>query len=441
MHRAESDPARALAASDTTWRPLLHGREQERALDAAEQIAAALVEELDAIATVHPAISSHVALLMHYLGLATGREPALATAERLLERAIDGVAEDDVTAGLHGGLTGVAWVIAHVSGHAGDPREVEGADAVDSLDEALLEALAAHERWPGDFDVVSGLVGIGVYGLERRRLPGGRELVDRVVHHLGRLARWTDRGAAFWRPPGFLGPALRDIYPAGCFDLGLAHGSAGVISWLADLHRASLADDGASHLLDGCVRWVLGQRVDGGQGSVFPSHVGADGRPKLARFAWCYGDPGVSLALYKAAGALRNADWRRGALDVARRAARFSHHEAHVADPGLCHGALGLAHIYNRLWQASGDDELPAAARSWYARALNMGEPLGGLSAYRESSPADHASPADQARPDAGLIDEGSLLGGRAGMGLALLAAATAVEPGWDDLLLLATGP
>lgn len=434
MHRAESDPARARAATGTTWRPLLDGRDRERALDAAEQIAAALVEELDATATAHPAITSHVALLTHYLGLATGRVSALATAERLLERAIDGVGEGDLSAGLHGGLTGVAWVIAHVGGHAPDPLEVEEGDAVDSLDEALLEELAAHESWTGDFDVVSGLVGIGVYGLERRRLPGGRELARRVVHHLGRLARWSERGAAFWRPPGFLGPELRDVYPAGCFDLGLAHGSAGVIAWLADLHRAALADDGASHLLDGCVRWLLGHRDDGGPGSLFPSHVGADGLAKPARFAWCYGDPGVALALYKAAGVRQDAGWRDIALEVGRRAARFSHEEEHVADPALCHGALGLAHMYNRMWQASGDGDFATAARSWCARGLAIGEPLGGLSAYRESSPADVP------RPDAGLIDEGSLLGGRAGMGLALLAAATAVEPGWDDLLLLATG-
>lgn len=444
MNRAESvavvgagrgGAGRPPAAAPRTWQSLLDGSEQARALRAAERIAAALVEEVDSATSVHPAIASNAALLMHYLARSTGRAEPRAAAERLLARAIDGVAEEHVSGALHGGLSGIAWVASHLQGGEVGRPEAEEDDPVDPVDGAILEALDAHDSWPGDFDLISGLAGIGVHALQRRHRPDARLLVDRAVSHLARLARWTERGAAFWRAPELLGPAILEIYPAGCVDLGLAHGQAGVIAWLADLHRASLARDDASRLLDGCVTWLLGQPAGRGEGSLFPSHVGADGKRMPGRLAWCYGDPGIAVALYKAASARRNAAWRQTALDIALRAARLPPEQTGVVDPRLCHGALGLAHIDNRLWQATGHPELAAAARRWYARALEMGESRGGF-AGSVTAGVDAASPGE-----ALTVNEGSLISGTAGMGLALLAAATAVEPGWDDLLLLGIGP
>ncbi|HEX7277236.1 MAG TPA: lanthionine synthetase LanC family protein, partial [Acidimicrobiales bacterium] len=86
--------------------------------------------------------------------------------------------------------------------------------------------------------------------------------------------------------------------------------------------------------------------------------------------------------------------------------------DAGVVDAGLCHGAAGLLHVSNRLYQATGDERQAAAARRWLEPALTL--PVAG----------------------AGFLE------GRAGVGLALLAATTDVEPEWDRILLLsgATG-
>ena len=43
-----------------------------------------------------------------------------------------------------------------------------------------------------------------------------------------------------------------------------------------------------------------------------------------------------------------------------------------VVDAGLCHGAAGLGHVFNRLFQATGEQRLALAAREWFSVALDM---------------------------------------------------------------------
>jgi hypothetical protein len=76
--------------------------------------------------------------------------------------------------------------------------------------------------------------------------------------------------------------------------------------------------------------------------------------------------------------------------------------------------------------QATGEDWLADAARAWFARALDMRQPngVGGFLGYTPSAEAPW-------RPETGLLT------GAAGIGLALLAACTSVEPEWDRVLLL----
>ncbi|HKG93849.1 MAG TPA: lanthionine synthetase LanC family protein, partial [Gemmatimonadaceae bacterium] len=146
----------------------------------------------------------------------------------------------------------------------------------------------------------------------------------------------------------------------------------------------------------------------GGGGSAFAS-VDAPGLPwRPTRSAWCYGYPGVAAALLAAARAAGEPGWERAATELALRAARRPPDECGVVDAGLCHGAAGLAQIYNRLWQATGDERLRRAATDWAHRALDFPVP-----------------------------DDPGLLVGAAGVALALLATVSDVEPEWDRVLLL----
>jgi len=85
------------------------------------------------------------------------------------------------------------------------------------------------------------------------------------------------------------------------------------------------------------------------------------------------------------------------------------------------------------VFQATGEERLAEAARSWYERALAFSEPGCGCGIGGFRSWATDRTGVSDWRDDPGFLE------GAAGVGLALLAAASPVEPEWDRLLLAAT--
>ncbi|HUS66476.1 MAG TPA: lanthionine synthetase C family protein [Kofleriaceae bacterium] len=337
-----------------------------------------------------------------------GREEA---AERHLDAAFAEVADVEMDASLFGGFTGVGWADAHLHPEA---------DAGEEVDELVLE-LVSRAPWPGTpgaYDLVSGLVGLGVYALERR--PRAAGCLEAIALRLDEVAAQGPDGV--WRTPAEHLPAhQRERAPAGLHDLGVAHGVAGAIAFLAGAIRAGVEVERCRRLLERAVPWLLARRQPDGM----PAQLVAGEPPRASRLAWCYGDPGTAAALLLAANATGDAAWRDAAVTIAREAAARPPERTGVVDAMLCHGAAGLGHIFNRLHQATGDPPLRDAAIAWFERALDMRRPGEGVGGFRAHDGV------------LGWHDDGGLLTGSAGVALALLAATRATEPAWDRLLLL----
>ena len=114
-------------------------------------------------------------------------------------------------------------------------------------------------------------------------------------------------------------------------------------------------------------------------------------------------------------------------MELARQTAERSLKDSSVIDAGICHGAAGVAHLFNRLYQATDDPVLAEAARRWIDEALALRRLDEGIGGFRSWAPNEDK--------ELGWRDEPGFLTGAAGVGLALLAAATAVEPEWDRVL------
>jgi len=119
-------------------------------------------------------------------------------------------------------------------------------------------------------------------------------------------------------------------------------------------------------------------------------------------------------------------------MRVALIASHRDPHSAGIVDAGLCHGACGLGHLFNTLFQTTGNSDFADAARAWFSRALEMRQPKDGLAPF----PAWFPPPYDVFLRK----DSHGFLVGAAGIGLALLAAIGPFPPAWDRLLLMA-GP
>lgn len=390
-----------------SWRPLLEGDLATRAADAVHAIGEALVEPVSASLGG----KAGVALFYGYLGDAV-------RADELMEHAVDALATSPMPPSLYGGFTGIAWVAEHLSrvlGTAGDD--------MDDLDESLLATIAAP--WTGDYDLITGLVGFGVYALECVPRPSAIRCLEAIVDRLDETAQTIEQGVRWFTAPEWLFPHQRERYPRGGYNLGVAHGVPGVIALLTRACCLGIRAERTRALLEGAVRWVLSEQC----GGRFPAWIVPGVQAQPTRVAWCYGDPGVAAVLLSAARVLGNEEWERTSLDIALRAAMTAPEDCGVQDAGLCHGAFGLAHLYNRIYQAGHDERFADAARLWYRRGLDMRRPERGIAGFESWEFGADWQLAWQSDP--------GFLAGAAGVGLALLAGLTPVEPEWDRLLLL----
>lgn len=375
------------------WFPLVEGETAARALAAVEAIARDLASD----STLAPGLhlsggQAGLALFFDALEKSLGQLEAGERAEHHLDQAVTELVEQaSPSASLFGGFTGVAWVTELL---AGGEIQDEEEDPNTEIDSALL-SLLQKSPWTGELDLVGGLVGWGVYALERLPRLSAASILALVV---ARLSERAERAA--WSSSG----------------PGMAHGAAGVIALLARmLQEGAVSPEAASLLADA---------VDG----VLVSSARRDAEEE-SDLAWCAGNAGLSVALLAASRASGRDDWERSALGLALAAAERYPDQAPGFDPALCHGTAGLSHLFHRLYQATGEPAFLAAARRWLERTLEQWRPGEGIGGFRcRGRLADGQM---------GWILNPGFLTGAAGIGLALLAAATPVNPAWDRVLLL----
>jgi len=414
---------------------LLDGALRNRALEVVDEITDNLRADWppsgDRIVVASPSLAGGAAglvVLFAYLADARSGTDDEAAAARWLDQAIDAVSDQPMEASLYGGLTGVGWAAAHLGKLLpGLDRE----DVNDEIDETLLEHLG-QSPWPDEYDLIGGLVGFGVYAVERLPRSTAAACLECVIDHLAQTAERRPEGTTWWTNPAWLIPEAREQFPRGYYNLGLAHGVPGVIALFGCACAAGVAMGKVRPLLDGAVRWLLAQQRTEGP-AAFPGWVGPAIPTVPARLAWCYGDLGLAVALLWAARSVGEADWEAKALAIARRAAEWPAEQSGVVDAGLCHGAAGVGHLFNRLFQATGEACFAEAAGFWLERTLALRQPGRGIAGYLSWSPG-----ADGAL---NWLAEPGLLTGAAGIALALLAAATPIEPAWDRLLLASVPP
>ena len=415
------------ASAASCWRPILSGTTAQQALQAVDAIAESITSlpgERD------PSLSkgqAGLALLYTWLAQTRRMPQADVLARQCLDQAIEAVSTKAMNASLWGGFTGVAWA-ADLMGRLLDP---DAEDRSETVDDALLRLLSRANPWSAPYDLVVGLTGLGVYALQRGPRPLAIECLCRVVERLHECAQHDEHGLYWWTPPAEIHQESREQYPSGRVDLGVAHGVAGVIALLGGLCGAGAEQATARPLLEGAVRWLLAHSVPTEADPTFPIWVAPGFQPSPARCAWCYGDPGIAAALLMAARGAGDAGWEPAAVALACRAAARPASQTGVVNASFCHGAAGLAHLYNRMYQATGESKLRRAALYWLERTLDF---------YRLAR--DNGGPWVQGSWDPAQRELWTWTGidvvdGAAGVALVLLAAATSVEPAWDRMFLV----
>ena len=405
------------------WKPILDGEIQKEAIRIIKEVAEEVRDPKKEWATSEDATLaggfSGLALFYAYLQGAFPEEGFESTAIEYLEKAVEISTSRQLYPGLYAGTSGVTWTIHHLGA---DESDEEGGDPLAKIDAALLQ-YTGKTPWKDDYDVVSGLVGIGVYALEALPKPRAKTLLEQIIMRLSEKAEEKEGGVAWKTEPELLPPWQRELAPKGYYNLGLAHGIPGIWAILAQAAAEGIQTDLATSLLEKSISWFLRQFIE--KEESFPSWVVVEGTSdRGSRYAWCYGEPGIAISLFSSARFLGRSDWEEKALSIMRRVAKAPPERAGVKDAGICHGSAGLAHILNRFFQATEEELFRTAAEHWYKKTVEFQEPGKGIAGFRfmDEEKVEHSDP--------------GLLTGSAGISLALLSAAFPIEPLWDRFLL-----
>jgi hypothetical protein len=342
-------------------------------------------------------------------------------ARSALSRAIERIAREATPPSLFLGFVGVSWV-AEVLTNA----RVSTQDPNAEIDRALRSWLS-RSPWDSPYDLIEGIVGIGVYALERMPRDGARGLLELAVERLAELAVRKTRGIAWQTDPRWLPPPMADA-PKLEWNLGVAHGAPGIVGFLAQACIADVAtatQRTARKLLDGAVRWIMSQEQRG-EASAFACAADETAR-EPARLAWCYGDAGIAACLLLAARAVEEPAWERTAIRLALRATKRTSGSSGVVDAFLCHGSSGLGHLFHRLYRMTGMTDFAVAARRWYRVTFDHAgaRSSGGrpAAADRQLSRSWRASP--------------GFLSGSGGVAVAIAAALADGAAPWNRVMLI----
>ena len=204
------------------------------------------------------------------------------------------------------------------------------------------------------------------------------------------------------------------------FDLGVSHGIVGIIGFLAGALMYGVEPKLTKPLLQESLRWLMAQDQDPHFKYTCSIHTPSDRSTAQGRLAWCYGDLGNSVVLLNAARILGNKKLEKAAIKVAVRALDFELTDAGVEEPTLCHGSFGAFHIFNRLFQMTGDTRFKDRALFWMEDGFRY------LELYRKNPQLFTVT-----------FNEMDLHYGKVGIALSLLAGLSKAAPEWDSLLLV----
>jgi lantibiotic biosynthesis protein len=278
---------------------------------------------------------------------------------------------------------------------------------------------------PHNFDLINGISGVGAYLLYRKETAETGKMLNSVLECIIRLTGDTDSEFKFYDYKKSAGVKRKEI------NLGLSHGIAGPLALLSSARmkriKAKNIGSAITHLGEILQNTII--KDHGWNG--WPSEANFDtstmrysGSKPLTRMAWCYGNPGISRALWLAGLAVKDQGLQELSIMTLKDVYKMPNKITMVDSSTFCHGSAGLAEITMRFFNDTKDE--------YYNRQAGM-LIRNILSDYSKSSVYRFRNVSTDGR----MEDRVGILEGMAGVLLVLLAARTAKEPSWDSMFLL----
>lgn len=340
-----------------------------------------------------------------------------------LNKFLEGINNENTPSTFCGGYAGVGWFIQHLI----DKDLVDEEDFSELLlqiDEVSYDT-ALQDLEVNNHDFLHGAVGKCLYLFKRiNSNVNAKVYLTELLHKIDEISieqsYWLDNVLGSEDP----NERKKDI------NIGLSHGLSSKIVLFSKYVENNIESDLAKKLLLKSVDFLMNHKNGDKSFSTFSSDISLDtvNNKDYKRMAWCYGDLGISVALYQAGEALNDQHIKNEATAICLKTTDWKNlEELGVVDPGICHGTAGICHIYNRMFFYTQNETFKEAADFWLNETFEIAYHDSGLAGYKAWSNMNNT----------GFYNDYSFLEGVAGIGLVLLNQLNNEEPVWDECLML----
>lgn len=270
----------------------------------------------------------------------------------------------------------------------------------------------------GNYDFLHGSLGIAYYLLARK--PDIRLIIEYITELELLFSKRNDGMVSSY-------DLRNNIIELDKVNLSLAHGIVSILKFCLQCYKQKVCMNEARSLGERIIAYLINMQNLNKEKCYFPNFVLDHQRNNQeSRLAWCYGDLSTAFVLYQSALTFDDKDLEKFALEVFNHTmSRTEEHQTFVKDAGICHGSSGIAHIYNKMWHATGEVKFMQACDYWMDRTLKYSvnnDTVSGFKMYDAQS--------RQYQTCQGLIE------GTSGIGLVLLSYLTG-DFSWDYCIML----
>jgi lantibiotic modifying enzyme len=307
--------------------------------------------------------------------------------------------------GLYTGISGIGFVLWEVFKATKKEKYRDGVYQCLQLIRNQAKRVGEGIQWNSSTDIISGTAGIGLF-----LVTMAKELKDPTLYDLAAEAgkRLLELGIPVkkglkWR----MDPEFQRLMP------NFSHGTAGVAYFLATLYKDTKKKEFLDGALAGASYLLSVAKKDGDTCLIFHHEPGGE---DLYYLGWCHGPVGTArlfYRLYQVTGDKTRMEWiKKSAHGVMHSGIPEKQTPGFWNNVGRCCGSAGVAEFFLDLYRITSDQKYMAFAKKMTHQLLKKAAPRGkGLKWIQ----AEH-----RVRPDL-LAAQTGLMQGAAGIGLWLL--------------------
>lgn len=213
------------------------------------------------------------------------------------------------------------------------------------------------------------------------------------------------------------------------YDLSLSHGISSIIGILNKLYEFPEFRESVKGILLGAINYIIELQYHEDSLSLYTSEISVENNKNLdsSRLAWCYGDLGIAIVLLQSSYLLKSESLRKKALFIFEFSSKRTNLEQNsVFDLGICHGTMGISHIFNNICHKLNINTFQDTSDYWLNKGLELATYDDNYLGIKKWNPSIKR-----------FVPDLSLLEGAAGVGLVIINSLAPLNNNWDECLML----